>query len=69
MILFYDFYQKEFASFKEKSEDILNFFVSKNVLFLITLSKIVVVELKTFQIIDIIHNINSTNKFRHYHPF
>ena len=62
IIIFDDFYQTKFGSFKDKYEDILNFFVSKNVLFLITLSKIVVVELKTFQIIDIIHNINSTNK-------
>ena len=63
IIIFDDFYQLKLASIKDKSEEISDFFVSKNVLFLITLSKIVVVELKTFQIVDIIRNINSTNKF------
>lgn len=63
IILFDDFYQLKLASIKDKSEEISDFFISKNVLFLITLSKIVVVELKTFQIVDIIRNINSTNKF------
>ena len=62
VIIFDDFYQAEFASLKDKSEEISNLFVSKNVLFLITLSKIIVVELNTFQVVDIILNINSTHK-------
>ena len=62
VIIFDDFYQAKFASLKDKSEEISNLFVSKNVLFLISLSKIIVVELNSFQVIDIILNINSTYK-------
>ena len=69
IIVFDDFYQKEFASFKEKSEDILNFFVSKNVVFIITLCKIIVLEIFTFKIIDIINNINSMNQLLSYNYF
>ena len=61
LIVFDDFYQTKFATFKDKSEEILNFFVSKNVIFLITLSKIIVLEIFSFQVIDIIININSIN--------
>lgn len=61
LIVFDDFYQTKFTTFKDKSEEILNFFVSKNVIFLITLSKIVVLEIFSFQVIDIIININSIN--------
>ena len=69
IIIFDDFYQTKFASFKDKSEEILNFFISKNILSFITLSKIIVIELKTFQVIDIIHNINSTNKLLSFNNF
>ena len=62
IIVFDDFYQTKFATFKDKTEEILNFFVSKNVIFLVTLSKIVVLEILTFKIIDIINNINSINQ-------
>ena len=61
LIVFDDFYQTKFTSFKDKSEEILNFFVSKNVIFIITLSKIIVLEIFSFQVIDIIININSIN--------
>ena len=61
LIVFDDFYQSKFTSFRDKSEEILNFFVSKNVIFIITLSKIIVLEIFSFQVIDIIININSIN--------
>ena len=61
LIVFDDFYQTKFTSFRDKSEEILNFFVSKNVIFIITLSKIIVLEIFSFQVIDIIININSIN--------
>ena len=62
IIVFDDFYQSKFATFKYKSEEILNFFVSKNVIFLITLSQIIVLEILSFKIIDIICNTNSINQ-------
>lgn len=62
IIVFDDFYQTIFATFKNKSDEILNLFVSKNVLFLITLSQIIVVEIVSLKIIDIISNTNSINQ-------
>ena len=58
LVVFDDFYQKKIASFKDKFEEFLNIFVSKNTALLITLSKVVVLELYTFKIVDIIDNIN-----------
>ena len=62
LIIFDDFYQKKIASFKDKSEELINFFLSKNIVLMITLSRIIVVELYTFKIIDIIDNVNTMNK-------
>ena len=62
LIVFDDFYQTKFASFKDKCEEILNFFVSKYVIFIVTLSKIIVLEIFSFKVIDIINNINSLNQ-------
>ena len=62
LIIFDDYYQNKIASFKEKKEDILNFFLSKNVLFIMTLNKIIVVELFSFKTIDIIEKINYNQK-------
>ena len=59
LIVFDDFYQTKFASFKDKSEAILNFFISKNCIFIIALSKIIILEIFSFNIIDVINNINS----------
>ena len=62
IIVFDDFYQSKFSAFKDKFEEILNFFVSKNVIFIVTLSKIIVLEILSFKIVDIINNINSINQ-------
>ena len=45
IIVFDDFYQTQIASFTEKNESILNFFLSKNVLYVVTLKNIAIVEL------------------------
>ena len=66
IIVFDDLYQDKFASFKDKSEEILNFFLSKNTIFVITLSKIIVLEIFSFKIIEIINNINSINQLLSY---
>jgi hypothetical protein len=69
IIVFDDLYQDKFASFKDKSEEILNFFLSKNTIFVITLSKIIVLEIFSFKIIEIINNINSINQLLSYNYF
>ena len=66
LIIFDDFYQKKIASFKDKSEELLNIFVSKNIILMITLSKVIVAEIFSFKIIDIIDNINTMNKLLSY---
>lgn len=58
LIVFDDYFQVKLGSFKDKKNDILHFMLSKNVLFLITSKQIIVLELFTFKIIDIIDNFN-----------
>ena len=69
IIVFDDFFQTKFATFKNKSEEILNIFVSRNVIFLITLSQIIVLEILSFKIIDIISNTNSINQLLSFNYF
>ena len=69
IIVFDDFYQTKIASFKDKNESIINFLLSKDVLFVITLSKIIVVELFTFKVIEIIESINYSFKLISYNFF
>lgn len=69
IIVFDDFYQTQIASFKEKNESILNFFLSKIVLYVVTLKNIAIVELFTFKVIDIIENINYSYKLLSFNFF
>jgi len=62
LIIFDDFHQKKIASFKDKTEELLNFSLSTNIILLVTISRITVIELNTFKIIDIIDNVNTMNK-------
>jgi hypothetical protein len=62
LIVFDDFYQNILASFKDKNEGFINFGLSKNTLFIVALSKIIVIELFSFKVIEIIEKINSNNK-------
>ena len=62
IIIYDDFYQSKISSFKVKNEEILNFFISKNSLYIITVRKIIVIELFSFKVIEIIEGINSSNK-------
>ena len=63
LIIFDDQNQTQYASFKNKTEEILNFFLSRNIILIITISKVIILELYSFKIIDIIDNINTMNKF------
>ena len=69
LIMFDDYFQIKLASFKDKNEEIKNFFLSKNVIFIITLNKIIVIELFTFKIIEIIEKINFINKLISFNCF
>ena len=62
LIIFDDFYQAKLASFKVKKEEIYNFYLSKNVLYIITLTRIIIIELFSFKIIEIIENTVCNNK-------
>ena len=62
IIIYDDFYQSKISSFKVKNEEILNFFIIKNSLYIITVRKIIVIELFSFKVIEIIEGINSSNK-------
>ena len=62
LIIFDDFYQTILAKFKDKKEGFINFGLSKTTLFIIAISKIIVIELFTFKVIQIIEKINSNNK-------
>ena len=62
LIIYDDFYQCKLASFKDKNEEIKNFFLSKNVLSVVTLNKIIIIELYSFKTIEIIEKINFINK-------
>jgi hypothetical protein len=62
LIIFDDQNLTQYASFKNKTEEILNFFLSRNILLIITISKVIILELYTLKIIEIIDNINTMNK-------
>ena len=66
LIIYDDQNQIKFASFKDKSEEILNFFLSRNIILIITLSKIITLELYSLKIIDIIDNVNTMSKLISY---
>ena len=62
LILYDDFSQNIISSFKSKKENIKNFYVGKYSVFLVLETQIIIIELITFKIINIINNIYSDNK-------
>ena len=62
LVVYDDFHQKKIASFKMKQVPINNFYVSKNVIFIMALNQIFVVEIISFKVIDIIENVYMNNK-------
>ena len=69
LIIFDDFYQNKLASYKDKNEEIINFFLSKNILFIITIAKIIIIELFSFKTIDIIEKTNFNKKLLSFNFF
>ena len=62
LILYDDFKQKIISSFKSKKENITNFYVGKYSIFIVLESEIIIMELISFKIINIISNIYSDYK-------
>ena len=62
LIIFDDFSQDKISSFKSKKENIINFYVGKYEIYIVLESEIIVIELISFKIINIIKNIYSEPK-------
>jgi len=62
LIVFDDFSQSKISSFKSNKESITNFYVGKNAIFIVLESKIIIIELVSFKIVNIIYNIYSDKK-------
>ena len=62
LIIFDDFSQNKISSFKSKNENISDFYVGKNEIYIVLETKIIIIELLTFKIIYIIENIFSNYK-------
>ena len=62
LILFDDYGQKFISKFKSKEGNIINFYVGKNVLFIILEEQIIIIELISLRIIYIIPNIYTDSK-------
>ena len=62
IIIYDDYFQKKKGNFKLKNDSINNFFISKDIMFIITLKNIIIVELCCLKIIDIIEDIAYNDK-------
>ena len=62
LIIFDDFYQKQISSFKSKNEKISNFYVAKSVIFITLETELLIIELLSFKIVNIIKNIYTEQK-------
>ena len=62
LIIFDDYSQKQLGKFKSKKENIINFYVSKNAIFIALENNLVIVELISMKIINIIENVEINNK-------
>ena len=57
LIIFDDFSQKIIGKFESKKENIINFYVSKNAIFIALENNLVILELISMKIINIIENV------------
>ena len=62
LIIFDDFTQKQIGKFESKEENIINFYVSKNAIFIALENNLVILELISLKIINIIENVEINNK-------
>ena len=69
LIVYDDLSESKISHFRVKSEKIIDFFVSKNLIFITLVKKIIILEILTMQIVNIIENINNTNKLVSYNIY
>ena len=62
LIIFNDFTQKQIGKFESKEENIINFYVSKNAIFIALENNLVILELISLKIINIIEKVEINNK-------
>ena len=62
LIIFDDFTQLEISHFTSKEENIIDFYVSKNALFIELQNKIIILEIFSMEIINIIEDVEINNK-------
>ena len=62
LIIFNDFTQKQIGKFESREENIINFYVSKNAIFIALENNLVILELISLKIINIIENVEINNK-------
>ena len=62
LIIFDDFTQKQIGKFESKKENIINFYVSKNAIFIALDNNLVILELISLKIINIIERVEINNK-------
>ena len=62
IIFFDDYFKKKIASFKLKNEYIMNFYTCKNSIIIITINKLIIIELISLKVIDIIEDIAYNDK-------
>ena len=69
LIIFDDFTQKKISHFASKDESIIDFYASKNALFIALENKIVILEIISMKIINIIENAEINNKLLSFNNF
>ena len=69
LIIFDDYFQEKIGSFKIKSGIIENFFVSRNILSILTLKEIIILELFSLKIIEIIEDIAFNDKILSFNQY
>ena len=69
IIIFDDYFQKKKGTFKLNNDYINNFFISKELMFIITSKNIIVVELFSLKVIEIIEDIAYNDKIISYNQF
>ena len=62
LIIFNDFTQQQIGKFESKKENIINFYVSKNAIFIALENNLVILELISLRIINIIESVEINNK-------
>ena len=69
LIIFDDFTQKKISHFISKDENIIDFYASKNVLFIALENKLLILEILSMKIINIIETVEINNKLLSFNNF